>query len=292
MQKWIWLNLGLSVFIVALALALYFGMGKPTPPPKPTLLKIAPHAVHRLTYAFAHQPPVDFQKIGAQWWLVHPFRARAENLNLDSLIDDLDEPVQNAYPITRFKLKTIGLAPARLRLWVNGHEIDFGRTDPVGHLRFIRRGSRILLVNDVLYYRLSGSLYPLLSPRLLPTGSQLVSLKLPGLALTRTSRGTWDLTPHEQRVSSGMIARLIRRWTYASALSVGPPGDGKPFGMVKLRLLGEKLPRVYHLVHDSFGFALVSRTPPLRFVFPKPIEARMLTLAANRRKPHARTPRG
>ncbi|MHB1544750.1 MAG: hypothetical protein ACYCS1_10925 [Gammaproteobacteria bacterium] len=292
MQKKIWINLSLGVLVLALAFALYFRVGQPAVHPSQALLAIPPHSVHRLAFAFANHPQVVFRKIGRQWWLVEPFRARAENLNLESLIDDLDEPVHAAYPTSRFKLGTIGLDPARMRLWVNGQELDYGANDPVGHFRFIRMGARILLVKDVLYYRLSGSFYPLLSPRLLPPGSHLTALRIPGLTLTRTAKGAWRLTPREKEVSSGMIARLIRRWTYASALSVGPPDDARPFGTIAIRLFGRKRPRVFHLVHDSFGFALISLTRPLRFVFPKPVESKMLSLAANRRKPHARATRG
>ncbi|EQD62382.1 conserved hypothetical protein, secreted, partial [mine drainage metagenome] len=220
MRNKIWINLGLGALVLALALALHFGVGTPSVPSAQTLIAISPHSVDRLAFAWVNHPSVVFRKIGRQWWLVRPFRARAQNLNLESLIDDLGETVHHVYPVSRFRLGAIGLDPARLRLWVNGRELDFGANDPVGHLRFIHMGPRILLVNDVLYYRLSGSFYPLLSPRLLPSGSHLISLRIPGLTLTRTAKGAWHLTPRMKGVSSDQIARLIRRWTDASALSV------------------------------------------------------------------------
>ena len=292
MRQKTWINLGLAFLVLALALALHFGLGRPSVPRAKPLLSDPPSRVNRLAFAFAGHPRVVFRKTGGQWWLVAPFRARAENLNLESLIEGLGETVHAAYPASRFKLGAIGLLPARMRLWVNHQELDFGARDPVGHLRFIREGNRILLVEDVLYYRLAGSFYPLLSPRLLPAGSRIATLEIPGLTLNRTAKGGWHLTPAVKAVSSDRIARLIRRWTYASALSVGPKGHGRPLGTIVIRLIGRKRPRVYRLVHDSFGFALVSRIRPLRFVFPKAVEPRMFTLRANRRKPHARAPRG
>lgn len=292
MHKRIWVNLALGLLVLALALAIHFGVGRPATHPKSPLLAIRPDAVTRLAFAQAGHPPVTFRKIGSQWWLIHPVRARAENLELESLIDDVSEPIVHRYPITRFKLKAIGLAPPHLRVWINGEKLAFGINDPVGHLRFIQRGQEILLVEDVLAYRLAGSFYPLLSPRLLPPGSHIAELRIPGLTLTRTAAGTWHLVPQQKNVTSGMIARLMRRWTYASALSVGPRGSGQPFGTVEIRLIGHKQIRRYRLVRDSLGFALAPLNRSLRFVFPQPVESKMLSLVANRRMRHARATRG
>jgi hypothetical protein len=291
MRKRLWINLALALIVLGLALTVIFGVSHHPKPAYPTLLGVHPGAIRRFAYAQPHHPAVVFRKIGKQWWLIHPFRAQAQNLELTSLIDELDEPVRHRYPLAKIPPARVGLAPPRLTLWVNQEKLEFGRTDPVGERRYIRVGRSIDLVRDVLYYRLAGNFYTLLSTRLLPKGSRLTQLHLPRVTLRRNTRGDWILTPPESHVSSGMIARLIRHWTYASALSVGPPGRIESLGSVILRLAGVSKPLTYVLARDSLGMALVSHNPPLRWVFPHPIAKKMLHLSANRRPPHARAPR-
>ncbi len=281
----------LALVVLGLTLAVIFGVTRHRKPAFPTLLAISPEAVRRFAYGRPHHPVVVFRKIGKQWWLIHPFRARAQNLELVSLIDELDEPIRHRYPVSRIPPARVGLAPPRLTLWVNHDRLAFGRTDPVGDRRYIEAGPWIDLVRDVLYYRLAGNFYTLLSTRLLPGGSHLTELKLPQVTFRRNAKGGWILTPPRSQVSSGMIARLIRHWTYASALSVGPPGRIKSLGRVSLRLAGVPEALSYVLASDSFGVALVGHNPPLRWVFPHLIARKMLHLSANRRPPHARAPR-
>jgi hypothetical protein len=291
MRKRFWVNLALALIVLGLALAVTFGVWRHRKPTLPTLLAVHPGAVLRFAYREPHHPAVVFRKIGKQWWLVHPFRARAQNLELVSLIDELDEPVRHRYRLARILPARVGLAPPKLTLWVNHQRLAFGRTDPVGHERYIKVGAWIDLVRDVLYYRLAGNFYTLLSTRLLPKGSHITALHLPRIILRRNARGGWMLTPPEPHVSSGMIARLVRHWTYASALSVGPPGRSKSLGTVRLRLAGLSKPLTYFLAHDSFGVALVGHNPPLRWVFPLPVARKMLHLSANRKPPRARAAR-
>ncbi len=283
--------MALALVVLGLALAVVLGVWRHPKPRAPALLSVQPGTVTRFAYVRPHHPAVVFRKIGKQWWLIHPFRARAENLELTSLIDELAEPVRHHYPLARIPQAQVGLVRPRLTLWINRHRLEFGRTDPVGHRRYIRVGSMVDLVRDVLYYRLAGNFYTLLSTRFLPAGSHILTLALPRLTLTRGARGGWTLTPPEPHVSSGMLARLVRHWTYASALSIGPPGRIDALGTVTIRLAGQAKPRVYTLARDSLGLALVGHNPPLRWVFPKPVARKMFHLSADRRPPHARTPR-
>jgi len=228
---------GVLIVIGVLAFSLWHHTHRPAAAASP-LFAVAPDAVTAISARWASGNRIALRRGKHGWFLSAPVRAPADATRVNAFIDALAEPVSQRYTAAAIPLTSAGLAPARLHLRIGGSLAEFGSRNPATGLRYVRRGARILAVNDTLLPRLAAGPWQFLSPRLLPPGT----------------------VPQAVQLNDGAPLdgpRLLAAWARARATSVGPADSSPSKPLARIRV---------HLAHhpQPLVFDVLSRQPELR----------------------------
>jgi|GEM_PF-1962297 len=228
-----------SVLIVigVLAFFLWQHAHRPAAAPSP-LFAVAPDSVTAISAHWASGARIVLRRGPHGWFLVAPVQAPADATRVHAFIDALNEPVSRRYTAAAVPFTSAGLAPAQLRLRIGDRLAEFGTSNPATGLRYVRRGTYVLAVDDTLLPRLAAGPWQFLSTRLLPPGA----------------------VPQDVQLNDEPALdepRLLAAWAQARATSVGP-GDyppSKPVAQVRVHLARSPQPLVFNVL---------SRHPQLR----------------------------
>jgi len=254
------INIALLVLVAALAAVVYFRPGQhPKSQAKAHLTHLTPSAIKTIRVQRAGQPTVKLVRHGQRWRVSEPFKARADEGLIGSALSAADETVSASYKAASLKLAKFGLTKPKLKVWLNGTEIDFGGTNPLGGKRYVRVGGHVLVVGDSLYNQLSIPVNGFISRRLLPEGATITGIEAPGLTVSRGQKGQWQAKPAPKNLAKGAVQDLVDSWTNAYAMSVdrAEKGSSRPVaGTVQIRLKGRKQPITFHILGARKGFVL------------------------------------
>lgn len=246
------LNAGLAVLVAVLAAVVYLRPGKrPRKAHKPAITRLVPKQVTTLRIRYANQPTVRLVRHKVGWRMTRPWQARASDARVSAVLSHIDERAKATYKASSLKLGKFGLAKPRLRLWLNGTEVDFGTTSPLDGSRYIRVGKRVFVADDALYRRLAARPSVFVSKRLLPPGASITRIALPGLTLTRSNKDQWRARPQPKAAAHGAIQNLVDSWSNVYALSVrrAASGPGKRIsGRVSIRLRDHTKPLIFAIL--------------------------------------------
>ncbi len=236
------LNLALIVVAAALGLLVYLRPGHQPPPPKPLLTTLPVKDVTRIRIARPGHETIELQRRHETWRITAPIRARADVMRVEGIEDAASERSLARYPVARLDLREVGLAPPKVRLRLNGRELDFGGTDPINQWRYVKVGDTVHLTSDTIYPFLTMPPTAFVNLALLPPGAQITSLALPKLTLRRGAKERWSITPPHPGIDRARIRSLLQRWRDARALFVQRDHGGASKGRVTIRLEGRKSP--------------------------------------------------
>jgi hypothetical protein len=247
-------NLGLLVFIGILALLALYEPGIDAPPEKPRLLDIEREAVNRIHIERNGQKSITLvSEEPGQWRLVEPLDVAASDYRISSLLRITEQKSLGSYPADEERLAGYGLAEPRIVLTLNDTQrVAFGNSTPLDQRRYVLVGDRVHLVSDTLYYHLIGQYTTFIRQTLLPEGSAIQALSLPGLSI-RLEGARWQVEPKPEPYSADQVTQLVDAWKLASAIEI-KPYDGQEGEPVSIQLKGEEAPR---------RFLLTARSPDL-----------------------------
>lgn len=250
-----WRNLVLAAMVLALGSFLYL---KPEQAPQPTqarLTQVEPNAIERIVLERPRLPSIALEKQSGKWQITEPVSIQAKPFQVQALLR-LARSISHAqYPTDKLELERFGLKPARAKLHLNDHTLEFGDTDPIHQRRYVRSRNHVHLIDEPYPSPLQTSLASFVSPKLLPEGTQITELELPGIHVTRNGQGSWLATPTR---SVDSLQSLIDTWQHARALEVqsslaDPPAQPDQT-RVRVRLLG---------TDEPLEFTVVQREPEL-----------------------------
>ena len=255
MKSRLWLNLILAVVVAILVALVYFKPGHKPPTPPAVLTQIKAQDVTDIKISQPNTPSVELLRHGADWEMTAPSPLPADQFQVQSLLDSLPTVIKSSFRADAAKLAQYGLDPARLRLWVNGKEFDFGDTEPLNNYRYVLSGGQVHLVSGLLFYRLDHRPYWWVSKRLLPDKARITALQLPNATLT-LSGDKWKLAPANPAVSADAIQTLVENWQNAQAIGVEKAGTGKSTGEIAIELAGGKIALRFAILQDPNFFVL------------------------------------
>ncbi|MHB8254218.1 MAG: DUF4340 domain-containing protein, partial [Acidiferrobacter sp.] len=222
-----------ALLLIALGLGLFL-WHKPQPaapriPPKLAVIKTA--AISAITVQRPDHHTITLKRKGAQWFLLQPFKARADRFRVEALTDVID-----ARPHDRFlapkaaHLTAFGLAPPQAILTLDHKRILIGKRRPFGDLRYVLIGHSVALVPAETIHPRRLNTDSFLSTKLLGDRVHPVAFTLPRFAVVR-KQGIWRVAPKPSKVSNDRINTFVDEWRYARALSVtryhGEPAVGQ-----------------------------------------------------------------
>jgi len=144
MKSRLLVNLALAVLLAGLGLFAWLRPG-PATAPEYRLSDLAPAAVQRLTIGRPGQPDLVLQKRGADWHVIAPYAARADNQAVAHVLALLSAVGTQHFPAddpARFALDK-----PLLRLRLNKQEFVFGTQHPVSGEQYVATGDTVYLVS-------------------------------------------------------------------------------------------------------------------------------------------------
>ena len=217
----------------------------------------------------------------ARWTLTAPVRLPADPALVDALLEDLAEARAPArYPASALDAKAVGLDAPSLLLEVDAARYAFGGTEPINYRRYVQHDDQVLLLNDLLYFRISQGWANLADKRLLPRDSRIVKLELPGVTLSVDAAGKRSLAPDDPQVSADALGALLDAWTLQSAMELQRL-DPEVVAQATLRvtLAGQPQPIEFKVLPSQEGLRLARADLGVEYRFPADARAALLELA-------------
>ncbi|MDE1887875.1 MAG: DUF4340 domain-containing protein [Gammaproteobacteria bacterium] len=286
MKTRLWLNLALAIIVAILVALVYFKPGHKRPAPAATLTRLQAPDVREIRIAQPDTATVELVRANGAWRMTAPANLPADQYLVKSLLDSLSAEIKSSFSAAPAKLAQYGLDPARVRLWINGTEFDFGDTEPLNNYRYVLSGGQVHVVSGMLFYRLAHRPYWWVSKRLLPAQAQITALQLPDATVTLAG-GKWQLAPADSAVSSDAIQTLVDNWQDAQAIGVEKAQAGKPAGEVAIELAGEKSALRFAILQDPNFFVLARPDLGIAYQLPADQRAALLNFKSSHAAPKA-----
>jgi hypothetical protein len=253
------LNLGLLLLVGVLVLLVIYEPGIEKPQEPTRLLELEREAVTQIRIERQGQETVALTRDGGDWNLTEPLAIGASAFRIGSLLRITEQKSLGSFPAEPERLAGYGLEAPRVTLTLNDAvTVAFGDNTPLDQRRYVRLGDRVHLVSDTLYYHLIGAYTTFIRQELLPQGTAIAALTLPGLSV-RWQAERWQVEPKPEAFSADQVTRLIDAWKLASAVQV-KPYDGKQGEMITIEPGGKEEP---------ITLLLTARTPDLVLARPE-----------------------
>lgn len=238
MQSRLLLNIGLLALVVILGLVIFnlrddsdeYRLSSLNPDDI-TAVEIA----HRERY-------VVLKKTNGQWQMTRPIQIAANNFRVGSLLSLINTTTHASYDVDSLDLSKFKLDQPRTILRVsdgsNEIQFEFGASNPVNRLRYVRVGERMHLIDDHFYPLVASQLGTLVSLDLLPGIEQITALSLPEAKLLYRNN-SWQVLPETLPLSADDINELIDNWQHAQAFGVHDYLQRKQLGKVEITATAE-----------------------------------------------------
>ncbi len=256
-SRWI-VNLLLLVAIAALALVARYEPGIDQASQEQALTGLDQKQIDTVRI---HRPPRDdlvlVQQQGAGWVIASHTALPADQLQVSALTRLAQQKAVRSYPVAELDLARLALQPPRASVMLNDVQVDFGDTEPLEGLRYVRVGARVHLIPDLYQHLIDAGFGQFVQRRLLPEATPVSSLRLPAFSVNKADRD-WMIEPR-QDVSADQIQQLIDNWQQAAALSVTS---------TDAQAAGERIEVVLDDPAQPLLFIIVAREPDLVLLRP------------------------
>lgn len=223
------LNLLMLLGVLALLAVVYFKPGIEEPKALPPLTALDSASIKRIDI-LRGKTAITLERRDGGWWIAGDKPVAADPVQIESLLGLASVVPERSYGASEVKLAELQLDPPQTTLRLDTAEFQFGMTDPLQGLRYVRVGDRVHLITDRYQNILQGQRTQLASRKLLPEDADIVALELPGVKLTKNDKG-WTVEPASEKLSADAPQKLIDAWKQASALwvrSYQKAAGGKP----------------------------------------------------------------
>lgn len=171
------------------------------------------------------------------WHMTRPINIAANDFRINSVLNLINSESVARYAVSDIDLNRFKLDKPRTTIrFSDGVEelrFDFGNTNPINRLRYLRAGDYVHLIDDHLYPLVSSQMGTLISHALLPADSDIIDLRIPGYRFSRTGVD-WTLNPELSAFSSDDITNFITNWEQARAFGVHDLTERQRLGEIEL----------------------------------------------------------
>ena len=230
MKNRLWLNVALLAAVIALALFAYLKPHGGEPENK--LSAIKPAEANRIKIEIAGAPPIELERVAADWRLTTPLAARADSVQAQQLLSILEATSKDRFPANG--LARFDLNEPSARLTINQHTFSFGAVNQMSREQYVQTQDGIYLVSLRYGAALPKNALQLASKQLFTADEAPIAFEFKEFRLAQQD-GKWQLAPAAD-VSADEINRWVDEWRLASALDVQAPSNNKPLMTIKVKL--------------------------------------------------------
>lgn len=286
-SRWL-MNLAMLVLIVGIVAFLYLrpkAVDNDTPTYEVSTLKMADF--DHVTVEFPTKAPVAFEKVGGYWYLVKPYKARAEQRMVQGILSIIAATTTHKFPAD--DLARFGLDTPKLKVKLNDQEFLFGTYNTLTSEQYVAYKGAVYLLPVTYSEAASTQVVEMLEKNPLAPGEKIAGFDLSHLEQWEDIRLIVDLVDGKWKASAAnakpqqneMNEWFETSWKHPAVLSVEPYtpdrkttypslevklADGRKVHLDKLQESPELLlgrpdeGMLYHFPQDA-GFVMLN--PPI-----------------------------
>jgi hypothetical protein len=238
MKKSLLINAGLLAAVVVLGLLAWFRPSSSEPSHKVSTLKAA--EVRSLEISIGSAPKITLERAETGWEIAAPFSARADNFQVQRLLELLDAKSNERFPATG--LARYGLNEPYARVTIDRQEFSFGAFNEMSREQYVLSGDGVYLLPLRYAAALPKTAFALVSKQLFAASEAPVDFDFGSFQVEQadgksTMKWTKKMAPAtDTEAGPDDINRWIDDWRLASALGVQAPTGRKPVGALKVHL--------------------------------------------------------
>ncbi len=265
MSKKNFLNISLFVFVAILASVIYLSEEENIALKKLTDIDLNDISSINIQHNNSNTTIVKHKE--NQWQITQPVRISANNFRIKSILKLINAPVHNQYSPVEIDTKSTGLEKPQTSIQFNNLTIEFGITNPVTNLRYVKLNNHIYTIEDVYYPLINSHFGTLVSLNLLPADSNIEKLVLLNQTISKDDRGLWHSNTD---ISADNINKTIDHWQHDQAFGVHEYMQREELGEVFIYLTNQQQPLVYTIT-DTEPWLIIAR-PEIRLEYHLDIE--------------------
>ncbi len=195
---------------------------------------------------------------GTDWRIEREPPLPADSFQVSALSRLAVQKAARSYPASGLDLSRLGLEPPQATVVLDDTRIEFGSTEPLEEMRYVRVADQVHLIPDIYQHLIEANFTQFVRRRLLPEQSAITGLTLPTLALKRIDQ-EWAIDP-QQEVSADRLQVLLDSWRQAAALSIQANASETE---------GERITLTLENPEQQILFVIGSRDPELVLLRPE-----------------------
>ena len=238
------LNVVMVAVVAGLLLLTIYEPGIAPPAEPVPLTDLEPSAIRRLEMQRPGQPKARFEKRAGVWHMLEPYQLPANHLRIGSVPDIAQATSHARYPVAGLALDRFSLDPPNASLFLDDLRVDFGGSEQLSAMRYVRVDDTVHLITDRFYHHLLTAPANHVDHRLLGPDAEPVEILLPEHRLVLTD-GNWTVTPEIPHMTADAPVRLVEAWRQTQAMEVTALQTEEGEQSVSVRLSGQTQPLRY-----------------------------------------------
>lgn len=276
-KRWL-INLVLLVVVAALAA---FVLTRPKPAEvKAKSYPVAafdPATVTRLSIESSVKKPVVFEKKDGRWFMVEPFKGRADALSIGRILSIANAASPEKFPLddpARFGLDTL-----HVRVKADDKVFEFGMYNPVGGEQFVAHDNQVYTVATTFSEAATTQPLELLDKHPLDNTEQITGFDFSALEQWELSRlnldlqadGKWKVSAAAAKPNQNELNDWFPLWEHLVATAVEPSTpDRAPHPFVLVKLKSGKMVKFIKM-QESPELLLVREDEQMQYHFPQDV---------------------
>lgn len=232
------LNVVLLLALVGLGLYAYLAPEKKSTEPAFRISTLARGDISTIRIEYRGKSAIELEKREETWYMLAPFRTRADPFQVDRLLDIAQG--NSGQKLPRDDLKRFNLDTALLVVTLNGMTFAFGSTNEVTNEQYLATEDAVYLVAPYLGYGAATDPAKYFSHKLLSEQESPVAFDFGTWKLVKNERGSWNVEGNppksETDLSADDINQWAAEWQMASSLDTQPHDGSRGRERIKLTL--------------------------------------------------------
>ena len=253
MSKKNFLNISLFIFVVILASVIYLSEEENIALKKLTDIDL--NDISSINIRHNKSNTIIVKQKENQWQITQPIKIAANNFRIKSILKLINAPVHNQYSLAEIDTKSIGLEETQTSIQFNKLTIEFGITNPVTNLRYVKLNNFVYTIEDVYYPLLSSDFSALVSLNLLPVGSDIEKLILVNQTISKDNKGFWQSNID---ISADNINKTIDHWLHDQAFGIHKYLQREELGEVFI-FTKDQQQHISYLITDTDPWLILAR---------------------------------
>jgi hypothetical protein len=278
-NRWL-LNIGLALLVGVLILLVLYKPGTSKEAQGKTLTTLAVESIQHVKLVRPNQPEIMLDKIGEDWRLMAPHKARANSFRVKELLGLAATHVDTRFPAVTAELGKYGLDHPLATLFLNDDEIRFGGMHPLNNQLYVLYDGQVQLIPASTLRAISAPPDDFLGTSPIEDKAKLLAFKFPAFSLNQNEKGAWVRTPELKGLGSDQVNQFVDEWRHARALSAAPYSSKPVKARVSITLADGDKQRVleFGVLAYKPEFILYRKDEGLEYSFPEETGSRLMQL--------------